>query len=312
MRAWIIAAALLGAAPANAATVVIGVPDWPSAEVTAHVLSQLMEDQLGVETRLRPMGTTELIGAIDRGEVDIHPELWLPNLSHQVAEVSGPAGTLTLASIENVARQNLCTTPETVEATGIHAVSDLADPEIAAHFDTDGDGRGEMWIGDFDWSSTPIERARARSYGYADTMMLLTMAENVAMAGVDVAVATGRPVIFYCYSPHHVFQLHEIVRLAEPEHDPARWSVLTPEEDPAWLSKAEAGMAWPRSTYQLAYASELIDYAPKVVAFLEHVSIDAESAEEMSYAIDVERRDPAEVASAWIAEHEAVISEWVK
>ena len=71
-------------------------------------------------------------------------------------------------------------------------------------------------------------------------------------------------------------------------------------------------MAWPASTYQLAYATDLADTAPNVTAFLNKVTIDAETAQAMSYAIDVERRDPADVAAEWIAANADKISEWVQ
>ena len=84
-------------------------------------------------------------------------------------------------------------------------------------FDTDGDGKGEMWIGALGWSSTSIEKIRAKSYGYEKTMTLLQMPEDMAMAAVDAAVATEQPIVFYCYSPHHMFKLHDIVAIDRAE-----------------------------------------------------------------------------------------------
>ena len=52
-----------------------------------------------------------------------------------------------------------------------------------------------MWIGAPTWSSTSIEKVRAKSYGYAKTMTLLEMPEDVAMAAVDSAVATEQPIV---------------------------------------------------------------------------------------------------------------------
>lgn len=52
-------------------------------------------------------------------------------------------------------------------------------------------------------------------------MTLLQMPEDMAMAAVDAAAATGQPIAFYCYSPHPMFKLHVIVHLTEPKHDPA-------------------------------------------------------------------------------------------
>jgi len=40
-------------APAFAADVVIGVPNWPSVRVTAHVLKTVMEDNLGLTVELQ-------------------------------------------------------------------------------------------------------------------------------------------------------------------------------------------------------------------------------------------------------------------
>ena len=121
---------------------------------------------------------------------------------------------------------------QTVDKTGIRAVADLLDPKKTAAFDTDGDGQGEMWIGAETWSSTAIERIRANSYGYAKTMRLLEMPEEMGMAAVDAAEATDKPIIFACYSPHVVFKLHDIVKLDEPAYDAAKWHVVLPADDP--------------------------------------------------------------------------------
>lgn len=310
-----LAAGLVSAAlcvPAQSATIVVGQPDWPSAQVTANIIADILKEHFGVDVRLRPIGTLELIGAIDRGEIDVHPEVWLPNGKEIVHEYRDVKGTLTLSPIGVDASQNICTTRETAEATGLKSVSDLAKPEMAEKFDTDHDGRGEMWIGANTWSSTRIERVRAKSYGYADTMLLLTGPEDQALASVDAAVATGEPVVFYCYAPHFIFSLHDIVTLEEPAYDPATWKIVPAEQDPAWLSHSKAETAWEPSHYYVGYATTLKRHQPEVAAFLDKIAITAKDAEAMSYAVHVERRDPAEIASTWVADNEDRIEEWVK
>lgn len=301
------------AAPAFAAsTVLIGVPSWPSAQVTAHIVGQLVEDHLDRGVRYRDIGTVQLFGAIDRGEVDVHPEVWLPNLDRFVAEFVDERGTMTLTGHSVPASQQLCTTEATVEATGLTRVSDLADPAVASQFDTNDDGLGEMWIGDFEWSSTRIERVRAKSYGYADTMMLLTMPEDVAMAAVDAAVAVGTPIVFFCYAPHHMFALHDLVTLEEPAHDPDTWRIVQPEEDPAWLSRSRAESAWAPAAYHIGYASDLTEYEPDVAALLEAIRLTREDAQAMSYAVIVEGRAPEAVAATFIAQNQDRVEEWVQ
>ncbi|MEM0907602.1 MAG: glycine betaine ABC transporter substrate-binding protein, partial [Pseudomonadota bacterium] len=298
--------------PAFGATVIIGLPDWPSAQVTAHIIAEVIEEKLGEDARLMPVETTQIIGAIDRGEVDVHPEVWLPNSEAVVDEYQNVRGTLALSPLSVGASQHVCTTVETQEATGLQNLAQLAEPDIAAQFDTDHDGRGEIWIGARSWSSTRIERVRAKSYGYDQTMMLLTMPEDQALASVDAAVATGAPIVFYCYAPHFLFALHDIVTLAEPAHDPAAWTIVTADEDPAWLSLSKAPTAWQPARYHIGYAASLKEEAPSVAALLDRMQISGEDAEAMSYAVHVERRDPQEIAQTWVANNKTRIEEWVE
>ena len=299
-------------APALSATIVVGKPDWPSAQVTAHIIAKIINERLGDDVQLRPIGTIELIGAIDRGEIDVHPEVWLPNSEEVVHEYRDVRGTLRLSPLSVQAEQHMCTTRQTSEATGIKSLADLARPEMAAKFDTDHDGRGEVWIGARTWSSTRIERVRAKSYGYDQTMMLLTMPEDQALASVDAAAATGSPVVFYCYFPHYIGELHDIVTLDEPAYDAASWNIVTAEQDPAWLSLSSAPTAWQPSQYHVGYATALEEDAPEVVAFLNKLQISPKDAEAMSYAVHVEGRDPAEIAETWVENNNERIEEWVK
>jgi len=261
---------------------------------------------------LRPIGTAQLLGAMDRGEADVHPEVWLPNLEGLVNTYAGERGTVRLAPSGVTARQGLCTTRETVAATGLRRVSDLTDPQTAARFDTDGDGKGEMWIGNASWSSTRVERVRARSYGYDETMMLVTAPEDMAMASVAAAVATGSPIVFYCYAPHYLFRLHDIVQLDEPEHDPDTWRIVQPEQDRAWLAVSRARSAWEPSNFHVAYATEFARYNPDLAAFLDRISLTEDDAEAMSYAVLVERKAPEDVAAAFVEDNSERIEEWVK
>ena len=109
-------------------TVIIGVPNWPTAQVTSHIIAGVLQQRYDAAVRLRPIGTVELFDAIDRGEVDIHPEIWLPNSSVPVERYTDELGTLSLAPARVEATQHICTTQATVEMTGIEHITDLAKP----------------------------------------------------------------------------------------------------------------------------------------------------------------------------------------
>jgi len=66
-------------AVAQAADVVIGVPNWPSVLVTAHVLKVAMENNLGLEVELQNGTNPVVFEGMDAGSMHVHPEVWLPN-----------------------------------------------------------------------------------------------------------------------------------------------------------------------------------------------------------------------------------------
>ena len=304
-------AAVLASGTSQAADLVIATPNWFSGQASANILKVALEKEFGLKADAVEMGTLIAFAGLDSGTVDIHPEAWLPNLDNLVEKYVKGAGTVALSPIGVPAWQGLCETRPAFEK-GIRDISDLNDPEKTAIFDTDEDGKGEIWIGAPTWSSTSIERIRAKSYGYAETMTLLEMPEDVGMAAVDAAEATGRPIIFGCYAPHAVFKLHDIVRLTEPPYDPAKWKVVLPSEDPDWLAKSSAPVAWDTARYHIAYATSLREKNAQVAAFLDRVDFTPEEATAMSYALQVERQDPYEFAKQWVAANEARVKGWAK
>lgn len=297
---------------AQAEKLVIGVPAWPSAEVTAQIIASTMQEELGIETELRERGTLTILSDIGRGEVDVHPEMWFPNLAEAVERLQANDVDLRVSSHGVAAAQNICVTRHTADTVGISAVGDLLNPEIARNFDSNGDGLGEIWIGAETWSSTEIEKVRAHSYGYDRTMTLLEMPEDVAMAAVDAAASLQKPIVFYCYQPHHVFELHDIVTLSEPPYDAAKWNLVKRADDPDWLAKSQAETAWDDSHFHIGYAGSLVTEMPEVANFLGNITLEPADAVMMSYAVEVEGKSPEEAASEWMAANEDRIRGWLK
>jgi len=290
----------------------VAMPNWPSGQAAANIIKYGIKQKLNLDADVREMGSMTAFAGMDSGEVDVYPEVWLPNLDSLVKKYVDGRKSVDLSPKGVPATQGICVTRETADKYGVKDISDLADPNKAAAFDTDGDGKGEMWIGALGWSSTSIEKIRAKSYGYEKTMTLLQMPEDMAMAAVDAAAATGQPIAFYCYSPHHMFKLHDIVQLTEPKHDPAKWHIVMPSDDPDWLTKSEAPVAWDASHFYIGFASSTAKRLPKVAAFLSHIDFTPEEVTEMSYALQVDRQDPAKFAQAWIERHQDRLNAWSK
>jgi len=296
---------------AQAADVVIGVPNWPSVNATAHVLKVAIEENLGLEVELQNGTNPIVFEAMDKGSMHVHPEVWLPNQQNLHDTYVGDKGTVAKNPNGVPAFQGMCVPKAIAEKHDIKSIEDLSDPDKAAIFDSDGDGQGELWIGAPGWASTNVEKVRAKSYGYAEVMELTESDETLAYANLDNAVKTGKPWVGFCYTPHYVFVLHDLQVLEEPAYDAAGWNVLQPTDDPAWLEKSSAAMAWDTAYLHLHYAKSLEESQPQVANLLANMKLDTDTVSAMTYALVIDKKDPLEYARSWVAENEDQVLGWM-
>lgn len=313
LKAAIASMLLVGfTAPATvAADIVIGVPNWPSVRVTAHVLKTVLEDNFGLEVELQNGSNPVVFEAMDSGSMHVHPEVWLPNQTNLHNKFVKEKKTVSFNPNGVAGDQAMCVTAATAERTGISELAELTNPDMAKNFDTDGDGKGEIWIGASGWASTNVEKIRAKSYGYAETMNLKEMDESLALAEVDAAVAQDKNIVFFCYTPHHMFALHDLVILKEPAYDGSKWSVKQPTDGADWLEVSEAPTAWDTAYLHIHYASALAETYPGAAKMLSQAALNTDIVSAMTYALVVEKQDPAEFAKNWVSDNANVVDNWL-
>lgn len=295
---------------AMAADVVIGVPNWPSVQATAHVLKVALETKLDLEVELKEGSNKAVFDAMDAGSIQVHPEAWLPNLDHLKRKYVDGKKSIKMSPSGATGTQAMCVTKATADRTGIKELKELANPDMAKKFDSDGDGKGDVWIGAKGWGSTPIEQIRARSYGYSKSMTLKVMEEAVALAEVDEAVKQDKNIVFFCYTPHHMFAAHDLVVLSEPAYDAKQWIIVPPSPTPGWLEKSSAGVAWDTAHLHVSYAVALEKAQPKAAAALAKVSLSTDTLTAMTYALAVEKQDPATFAASWVEANKSIVDGW--
>jgi glycine betaine/proline transport system substrate-binding protein len=297
------------AAPALAADVVVGVPNWPSVTVTAHVIKEIVEKNMGLTVELQTGTNPVIFEGMDKGAMQVHPEVWLPN---QQSLVDQYAAKVELNTHPTSAVQGVCVNQAALDA-GIKDITDLTDPAKAALMDSDGNGKGELYIGATGWASTTVEKAKAHGYGYDQVLDLVELDESVAYAQLDTAITAAKPWAGFCYQPHHLFTVHpEMAFLTEPAFDAAGWSMIQPDADPDWLAKSTVAMAWPPAFIQPAFARGMDTSSPQVAALLRAMDVSADELGAFSYAVVIDGKDPAQVAADWIAANPDRVTAWLK
>ncbi|MBF9050776.1 amino acid-binding protein [Roseobacter sp. HKCCD9010] len=296
---------------ASAQDLVIGVPNWPSASATANILEQVIETNFGLEVELQNGTNPIIFEAMDSGSMHVHPEVWMPNQQNLHDTFVVENGTVVMNENPVQANQGMCVPTYIAEQYDITTIEDLTDPEKMAIFDTDGDGRPQVWIGAPGWASTVIERIRARSYGYDEVLDLEEYDGTVAWGALGTAIEAEEPWIGFCYDPHFIFVAYDLTYLEEPAHDPATWNVIQPTDDPAWLENSMASTAWNGATLHLHYAANVQENYPEVAALFDAYEMPAEVLSTMGLELSINDVEPADFAAQWIADNEDIVLGWL-
>ena len=309
MKQLVISAAM-GAALSFASTaalsaekVNIGVPSWTGAQAIANLLAAVVEDRIGGEANLVPGNNATIFQAMDqgKGDIDVHPDVWLPNQESFTKKYVDGAGTVTLSSNPYEGNQGFCVSKDFGQANNITDIADLGRPDVAALMDSDGNGKGEMWIGAPGWASANVNEVKTRDYGLLDFIEPNRAEESVKTARIKDSIAKGEGYAFYCYKPHAVWFMFDVEMLTEPTYDPAKYTMVQPSDDADWYDKSSVATKDALKNVQIAWSNSLEGRSPAIAEFFANFAVTADDVSGLAFEISANGVDPADAAKAWIA-----------
>jgi glycine betaine/proline transport system substrate-binding protein len=300
--------------PAKAVDVVLPDPGYPGGTAIVNVIKTIAEQRLGLDVDLVKSSSMPVIWkAMDagNGDIDVWPEVWMPNQKSLVDEYVTRKGTVKLGSKPYNALNGICITRTVSEDHGIKSVYDLTSAKNAQLFDTDGNGKGEMWIGPNGWMSTNVEKIPARDYGYGEFFDLLVMEEAAALARLDAANKREEPFVFYCYAPHHIFKMYDLVVLEEPTHDPEKFKMVQPSESSDWYEQSHVSTAWGDTLVYISYAKTLEERSPQFASMLDNMALTSDLVSEWVFEVGVNKRDPESFSEQWVKDNGEIVDSWL-
>ena len=302
------------ALPAFAAEEVkIGVPSWTGAQAIAHLLGAVVETRIGGKVEFVPGNNATIFQAMDqgKGDIDVHPDVWLPNQESFTKKYVDDAGTVVLSSNPYEGNQGFCVSKAFGEANSITDIADLGRPDVAAAMDSDGDGKGEMWIGAPGWASANVNEVKVRDYGLLDFIEPVRAEESVKTARIKDSIAKGEGYAFYCYEPHAVWYQFDVKMLTEPTFDPAKYVMVQPSDDPDWYNKSNVATKDALKNVQIAWSKSLEDRSPAIAEFFANFQLTANDVSSFAYEISGNGREPGEVALEWIEANSDRVDSWL-
>ena len=309
----IIASMTLSAGAASAAEKVnIGAPAWTGAQAIAHLIAEIVTTRIGGEANLVPGNNASIFQAMDqgKGDIDVHPDVWLPNQESFTNKYVVEAGTVALSENSYEGKQSFCVSKEFSETNGVTSIFDLARPEIASLMDADGNGKGEIWIGAPGWASANVNEVKVRDYGLMPFMEPVRADQAVMTATVGDSIRKGIGYAFYCYSPHAIWFQHDIVRLEEPAFDPEKYVAIQPSDDPDWFEKSKVMTEDALKQVQIAYSKSLSARSPAIADLLANIKLDGETVSNFAFEIEG-GKDAATVAKEWVAANSDRVDSWL-
>ena len=302
----------LSSTTAMAESVNIGAPAWTGAQAIAHLIQEIVVSRIGGEATLVPGNNAAIFQAMDdgKGDIDIHPDVWLPNQQSFTDKYVEGTGNVALSENSYEGKQSFCVTKAFSEENNVTSIFDLARPEIASKMDSDGNGKGEIWVGAPGWASANVNQVKVRDYGLMPFMEPIRADQAVMTATVGESVKKGIGYAFYCYSPHAIWFQHDIVRLSEPAFDPEKYKALQPDQDPNWFENSKVMTEDALKQVQIAYSKSLEERSPAIAELVKSISLNGEDVS--SFAFEIEGgKDAADVAKAWVEANSDRVDGWL-
>ena len=307
------AAILLGSASgavASEATVTIGDLTWTGARAIGYVIQAVINGPMGSEAVIKEgLSDGSVIAAgMDKGDgsADVYTDLWMPN--RQGIWDKYVDGAKTVGHNTPYLGTQKMYVPSYM-ADKVKTVDDLKNPEIAAMFDKDGNGKGEYWAGDAGWKSTRMWQVKFKSYGLSDLWEAEILPDATFKGQLKAAINREQPILFYYWTPEWVHAAYDISPIEEPARTDGCENMDLDKED--WLEASHFACASTDAMIYVAYSKSLETRNPPVAKFLSQIALDPAVVNQWILKIGRDKMDPRDVAEEWVANNMDTVNGWI-
>ncbi|MEP0071080.1 MAG: glycine betaine ABC transporter substrate-binding protein [Marinomonas sp.] len=308
-------------------TIVIGEVSWDASLAIENVLKVIMEDKFNVDVEFIAADQAAIWAAMDagKGSIDVHPDIWTSSQTEPWAKYveKGSKESVRSNKLPYLGTDGFYIPGYIQDEYGVKSVYDLAKPEIAKLFDSDGDGLGEYWPGAPGWTGVKINQVKAKGYGFDKLFTPVIVSDSILKAQLKTAYRKKEGLLFYYWAPEWLHYAYDLRKLEEPEFTGFAGDSKKQDRDynvngcykfndtDNWLEDSEITCALPNTPIYIGYSASLEKRAPEVAAFLSNVALDPAYVSQWLFQISSSDEDPADMAETWVSENQDIVQSWL-
>lgn len=308
--------------PGEGTTVSMAQPTWDTEWFQAQIYKKAME-ALGYEVEGPiALDNPPFYQAVGQGDVDFWASGWFPLHNTYLDEMEGKASAVGYVA-RGGALQGYLIDKKTADEYDIGHIEDFQDPEIAALFDSNGDGKADLVACPPGWGCELTITHQMEAYELGDTVNAIQAAYSASMADAISRYEQGQPIFFYTWTPNWTVGLlkpgEDVVWLEVEEpslpEEQADMEDQTAVSDVTGCASDPCQMGWPANDIRVVANNEFLEENPAARTLFEEMSIpledifaqNAQMYEGADRPEDLERQ-----AEEWIAANQETFDGWIE
>ncbi len=287
-----------GSSGGGTETIRIARNNWTASAIEVEIVKQLIEAQLGNPVEIVDIDENAMFAGLSTGDLDANVELWPSGISADEQAYIDDGSVIHMGELGAVGKIGWFVPQYAIDKyPSLATWEGLKDPEIAKAFATAATGSNGRFLG-MDPSFSQYDEQIIANLGLPFTVQY-SGSEAATQAEIQSRAALEEPVLMYYWTPSAAVGKYNLKNVALP----------TPSVDCS-KDAAKCDGDYPEDILVKIASGKLEAKDAKVFSFIRKFTLTTDQQLALLPAVELDKRDAADVAAEWIAANEAVWSDW--
>lgn len=280
-------------------TITLAVNPWTASALNVEVAKIIIEEHLGNPVEIVSIDENTMFTGMSDGTLDAALEIWPSGVTADEQAFFDDGTVVNIGNLGTVGKIGWFVPDYVIDQYPQLATWEgFQDPELAKLFATAETGDKGRFLGT-DPSYSQYDEAIIEQLGLP-FQVVFSGSEPATVAELDTRVARGEFIVMYWWTPTAAVAKYNLVNVPLP-----------PYSDECYADPATIDCDYPEDVLFKAASAQLEEKDEDVWNFLRAFTITTEDQLSMLPGVEIDGRDPADVAADWVAANEATWRAWL-